>query len=67
MFFNKNDVAQKSMRHEMKIYCTDEQRCRRELINEHFGMKATKKPKDCCNYCDPQLGLSYDFSQLRLC
>jgi len=49
----------------MKEYCRGE-RCQRELINEYFGFNAVQKPSVCCNRCQPELGLEWDFDNLSI-
>lgn len=66
LYYNSNDLAQSSMRSDIKTYCTKQDKCRREVINEHFGFKTEAKPDQCCNNCHSQLGLTYDFSKLSL-
>ena len=58
----------KHMQASMKDYCKTE-KCKRDFVNEHFGFPRsdeTDKPQSCCNVCQYDLGLEWDFSQLSL-
>ncbi len=52
LYFNNSDISGPTMRKDMQDYCRDNEKCRRDIINEHFGFQTKEKPKICCNFCD---------------
>lgn len=65
LYYNNNDLAIKQMRREMREYCRGE-KCHRQLINDYFGFPAGENPPTCCNICQPELGLEWDFQKLSV-
>ena len=59
---NSNDISKASTRKDMKNQCIDNVKCKRELINEHFGFE-TPKQSNCCNICNPLVGLEWNFDK----
>jgi hypothetical protein len=50
LYFNNSDISGPTMRKDMQDYCRDNEKCRRDIINEHFGFQTKEKPKICCNF-----------------
>ncbi|KAH3695166.1 hypothetical protein DPMN_082622 [Dreissena polymorpha] len=66
MFYNGNDLAFKQMQANMKEYCKNNDKCKTEVVNEHFGFYKFDKPTICCNICKPDMSLEWEFSQLSI-
>jgi superfamily II DNA helicase RecQ len=66
LFFNKSDIASAHMTREMKEYCVNTNTCRRSLINQYFGFESEPEKTFlvCCDLCNGELGIEYDFSNL---
>ncbi|XP_060553402.1 ATP-dependent DNA helicase Q1-like [Ruditapes philippinarum] len=61
LYFNNSDISGQCMRKDMQDYCRNNEKCRRDIINEHFGFQTKEKPTICCNFCDSQLCIEWDF------
>lgn len=66
LYFNNSDISGPTMRKDMQDYCRDNEKCRRDIINEHFGFQTKEKPKICCNFCDVNLGIEWEFCNLTI-
>jgi len=66
LYFNRGDLASATMRKDMKEYCTNNSKCKREIINTFFGFKSTVKPFKCCSVCSSDLGLEWQFENLSV-
>ncbi|XP_052777744.1 uncharacterized protein LOC128215056 [Mya arenaria] len=65
LYYNNSDLGIQHMQASMKDYCKTD-KCKREFINEHFGFDLSDRPTICCNICQSDLGLEWDFSQLLI-